>query len=62
MSKNRKGEFVIRCILCGKNFYADTRPDCGETYNGQPICKTTDIKRAMEKRIASVKEKQNDSD
>jgi hypothetical protein len=48
MSKNRKGEFAVHCLLCGKNFYADTRLDCGGTYNGQPMCKTTDKKRAME--------------
>ena len=51
MNKDRKGQFSVHCILCGKNFYADTKPDCGGTLNGKPMCKTGDIKRVIETRL-----------
>lgn len=50
-----KGEFAVHCIICGKNFYADTEPVCGGTVNGKPMCKTDDIRREIEKRTVEKK-------
>ena len=49
--KNRKNEFCVHCILCGKNFYKDTEVTCGGLYSGKPMCKTSDIEREMNKRL-----------
>lgn len=55
MSNDRKGQFAVHCILCGKNFYADTEIKCGCTFNGKPLCKTGDIQREMERRFVDKK-------
>ena len=54
MTKQRKNEFAVHCILCGKDFYADTKVTCGGTYNGKPMCKTDDVRRAMDERLPKV--------
>jgi len=37
--------------LCGKNFYADSKIECGGMIGGKPMCKTNDIKKEFDKRI-----------
>lgn len=55
MTEKRKGEFCVLCVRCGKNFFPDTEPTCGGTINGQSMCRTDDIKRAMEERMPKKK-------
>ena len=43
-------EFVVHCVLCGKNFRADNKYECGGLMNGKPMCKTDDIKLKMDNR------------
>lgn len=52
----RKGQFSVHCILCGKTFFADTKPECGGLLDGKPMCKTGDIQRAIEKNVIGAKE------
>ena len=54
VSEERKGEFSVHCVRCGKNFFSDTKPTCGGTINGQPMCRTDDIERAMEERLPAA--------
>ena len=51
MPDKRKGQFSVHCILCGKDFYSDTKPVCGGLVNGKPMCETKDIQKAVEKNV-----------
>lgn len=51
MSKANAGEFVVRCIMCNKEFRVGDKAKCGGLYNGQPICKTGDIQRELDSRL-----------
>jgi len=51
VTEDRNGQFAVHCILCGKNFYADSKIECGGMIGGKPMCKTNDIKKEFDKRI-----------
>ena len=49
--KQKKNEFVVHCLMCGKNFRVGDDVVCGGLYNGKLLCKTTDIQREMASRL-----------
>jgi len=51
-TKPKKGEFVVHCIMCGKNFRAGEKAECGGLIDGKPMCKTDDIQREIDKRLS----------
>ncbi len=50
-TKPNKNEFVVHCILCGKDFRVGDKAECGGTYNGNKLCKTGDIQRELDSRL-----------
>ena len=52
--KAEKGEFVVHCILCGKDFRAGGNAECGGLANGKPMCSTGDIRRELGARLPSL--------
>lgn len=57
--KNRApnpNEFVVHCLMCGKNFRAGDKPECGGFFAGKPICKTKHIQIQIDARLAARKE------
>lgn len=44
-------EFVVHCIMCGKDFRVGDNIECGGLISGSPMCKTSDIKREMDSRL-----------
>ena len=55
MSKPKKGEFVVRCIMCGKDFMVGDKAECGGIFSGSPMCKTGDIQRWLDERLPKQK-------
>ena len=51
MSKPKKGEFVVHCIMCGKDFRVGDKAECGGLFSGKPMCRTGDIQRALDERL-----------
>ena len=51
MKKAKPNEFVVHCIMCGKDFRVGEDVVCGGLYNGKPLCRTTDIQREMASRL-----------
>ena len=51
----KKNEFVVHCIMCGKNFSVGDKVECGGIYNGTPLCKTGDIQREIDRRLSPLK-------
>lgn len=50
-TKPKKNEFVVHCILCGKDFRVGDKAKCGGLFSGSPMCKTGDIQRALDERL-----------
>ena len=61
MSKPKKGEFVVRCVMCGKDFRVGDKAECGGLYSGKPMCKTGDIQRELDRRLPKQREESKDS-
>ncbi len=55
--KTNKNEFVVHCIMCGKNFRIGDKAECGGLFSGKPMCKTYDIQRELDNRIVKHKDK-----
>lgn len=49
--KSAENEFVVHCILCGKDFRVGDKATCGGLFSGSPMCKTGDIQRALDERL-----------
>ena len=66
MNKVKPNEFVVHCILCGKNFRVGDTAKCGGTGNGRPLCRTGDIQRELDSRLhqkpPTEKEKPRDAE
>lgn len=57
--KPKKGEFVVHCLMCGKNFRVGDKAVCGGIANGKPICRTGDIQRELDSRLPQAKKPSN---
>jgi len=55
--KPNKNEFVVHCIMCGKNFRIGDKAECGGLFSGKPMCKTDDIQRELDNRLVKHKDK-----
>jgi hypothetical protein len=55
MTKPRKGELALHCIMCGKDFRAGDKPECGAMVNGKAWCKPERIRREMDERFSADK-------
>lgn len=55
MTKPKKGEPALHCIMCGKDFRAGDKPECGGMVNGKPWCKADKIQREMDARLPPAK-------
>jgi hypothetical protein len=51
----KNGEFVVHCILCGKDFCVGAEAKCGGFMNGDPMCRTGDIQRELDSRLPAQK-------
>ena len=51
MAKVKPKEFVVHCIMCGKNFRVGDKATCGGFYRGKPLCRTDDIQRELDSRL-----------
>lgn len=47
----KKNEFVVHCIMCGKDFKVGDNAICGGLIDGKPMCKTIDIQRELDSRL-----------
>lgn len=55
MAKAKPNEFVVHCIMCGKDFRVGDKAECGGTYNGSALCRTSDIQRELDSRLPHEK-------
>lgn len=55
MKKAKQNEFVVHCIMCGKDFRVGDKAECGGTYNGTKLCSTRDIQRELDSRLPQEK-------
>ncbi len=51
----RRNEFVVHCLMCGKNFRVGDKAVCGGTMNGKSICSTKDLQRELDNRLPKEK-------
>ena len=57
ITKPKKNEFVVHCIMCGKDFRVGDKAECGGLVSGKPMCRTGDIQRELDSRLSQQRER-----
>lgn len=58
-TKPKGNEFIVHCLMCGKDFHADKTATCGGRINGEAICDSAKLQREIDARLTGKTEPSN---